>query len=111
VKNNELTPEQQDRAKFSQSIDAMEAAKEVVDWGVFPLRGKDALYVSWNGGGGYGDPLDRPVKEVLSDIASGNTSVDFAYNIYGVVTNGEGLVEEAATQDRRATLLATRKTA
>jgi N-methylhydantoinase B len=111
VKNNELTPEQQDSAQFSQSIDDMEAAKEVVDWGVFPLRGKDALYVSWNGGGGYGDPLDRPVEEVLSDIASGNTSVEFAYNIYGVVTNGEGLVEEAATKDRRATLLATRETA
>jgi N-methylhydantoinase B len=111
VKNNELKPEQQDSAIFSQSIDDMEAAKEVVDWGVFPLRGKDALYVSWNGGGGYGDPLDRPVEEVLSDISNGNTSVEFAYDIYGVVTNGEGLVEEEATEDRRATLLATRKTA
>lgn len=37
------------------------------------------------GGGGYGDPLDRPAEEVLEDVIDGYVSVERAAIDYGVV--------------------------
>jgi N-methylhydantoinase B len=39
------------------------------------------------GGGGYGDPLQRPVEKVLKDIRNGFISVDKAKEDYGVVVD------------------------
>jgi N-methylhydantoinase B len=37
------------------------------------------------GGGGYGDPKDRPVEKVLKDVRNGFVSVQKAKDHYGVV--------------------------
>jgi N-methylhydantoinase B len=37
------------------------------------------------GGGGYGDPLKRPLERVLKDIRNGFVSVEKAKEDYGVV--------------------------
>ena len=55
---------------FAQSLpDMMPGEREPVSWGVFPLMGKDALYVRWNGGGGIGDPLERDPEAVARGCA------------------------------------------
>ena len=84
--------------------------KQSVDWGVFPLMGEDALYVRWNGGGGYGDPLARPPEEVARDVREGLTSPDFAAAVYGVaIDTGTGEADRSRTEDKRSELLAQRK--
>jgi N-methylhydantoinase B len=39
------------------------------------------------GGGGYGDPRERPVEEVLADVRNGLVSVARARDDYGVVVD------------------------
>ncbi|RWE82225.1 MAG: hydantoinase B/oxoprolinase family protein [Mesorhizobium sp.] len=41
-----------------------------------------------NGGGGYGDPLDRSPDRVLYDIVEGYETIDRARDVYGVVFEG-----------------------
>ena len=83
--------------------------KQSVDWGVFPLMGEDALYVRWNGGGGYGDPLARPPEEVARDVRDGLTSPDFAAAVYGVaIDTGTGEADRSRTENKRSELLAQR---
>ena len=84
--------------------------KQSVDWGVFPLMGEDALYVRWNGGGGYGDPLLRPPDDVARDVREGLTSPDFAAAVYGVaIDTGTGEADRSRTENKRSELLAQRK--
>jgi N-methylhydantoinase B len=76
------------------------------DWQVFPpkpglmrMTNRDVFAVSWQGGGGYGDPLERDPEAVARDVAAGAVSVAAAAAIYGVVCGG-GL-DLAATDARR----------
>ena len=55
------------------------------------------------GGGGYGPAWERPVAEVLTDVARGLVSTDAATLEYGVVFAADGRgVDERATSARRA---------
>ncbi|MCU1763197.1 hydantoinase B/oxoprolinase family protein [Pseudomonas sp. 14P_8.1_Bac3] len=49
------------------------------------------------GGGGYGNPLRRPVASVLNDVRDGLVSREGARLEYGVVLDSNGRVDEAAT--------------
>ena len=91
--------------------EAATGERQAVDWGVFPLLGQDALYVRWNGGGGWGDPLLRPEDEVCRDVREGLVSPGFAENVYGVVLdNATGQVNKAQTARNRARIVERRKT-
>jgi len=66
--------------------------------------GDDVFYISWPGGGGYGDPLDRDPDAVLADVVDEYVSKEAARDLYGVVIDGQGVnaaVDEAATEQRR----------
>lgn len=66
------------------------------------LGENDVLFQEWNGGGGYGDPLDRNPELVAKDVANGLVSVDCARRLYGVVIDpGNGAVLNAKTAARR----------
>src|SRR5581483_1218880 len=52
------------------------------------------------GGGGYGSPFDRPVAEVMADVACGFVSLEGALKDYGVVIR-KGKVAEADTEKER----------
>ena len=104
VHNNALPEQQRQNAAFSTTIDEMPGRQQRVSWGVFPLTGSDVLYVRWNGGGGYGDPLDRPPDEVLVDVEEQVTSRAFAHDVYGVVLDDAGQIDEPATDQRRREL-------
>jgi N-methylhydantoinase B len=64
--------------------------------------GKDALYVAWNGGGGFGDPLERDPEQVQTDVEGRFVTREAALSVYGVVTDASGGVDLAATKHRRA---------
>jgi N-methylhydantoinase B len=89
-------PDGSNSDRFAQTLDAIPGDDEPISWGVFPLMSDDALYVRWNGGGGIGDPLDRPPEKVAADLAAGLISREAASEIYG-------LVEQAGSIDRGAT--------
>ena len=54
------------------------------------------------GGGGWGDPLERDVAAVASDVVSGYVSVAAAREQYGVVLADDGSVDAAKTRSLRA---------
>ena len=85
VHNNDVEESKKNvYGKFAQSLDEMLGEHEDVAWGVFPLHGKDALYIRWNGGGGFGDPLERDPEAVLGDYLNEAISLESAGRIYGV---------------------------
>ncbi|WP_255152231.1 hydantoinase B/oxoprolinase family protein [Halorarius halobius] len=58
----------------------------------------------WNrsgGGGGYGDPYERPPEAVRADVVDGYVTREAAREEYGVVLDADGTVDETATRDRR----------
>jgi N-methylhydantoinase B len=67
------------------------------------------------GGGGYGDPLDRPAEEVLEDVIDGYVSVERAAVDYGVVISvidadmDQYEFDAAATEAKRQEIRAARK--
>ena len=64
-----------------------------------------------NGGGGWGDPLDRDPERVMHDVRDGYVTADVARDQYGVVVIGDPdrdperlAVDEVATQTQRTKL-------
>jgi N-methylhydantoinase B len=54
------------------------------------------------GGGGFGDPTDRPPEEVLADVADGYVTPEAAREVYGVVIDTETMeIDREATAERR----------
>jgi len=53
------------------------------------------------GGGGFGDPVERTPERVEHDVAVGITSRRIADEIFGVVLDTAGTVDQAATKARR----------
>jgi N-methylhydantoinase B len=93
--------------RFAQSLEEIPGEKEPISWGVFPLRGEDALYVRWNGGGGVGDPLERSIAKVHGDVVVRTISGAAASDVYGVVVQ-DGKLDPDATARRREALRASR---
>ena len=89
--------------RFAGTLEAISGEDEPIAWGVFPLMGDDALYVRWNGGGGIGDPLDRPPEKVMADISGGLVSREAASEVYGVIEKA-GALDRSATEAKRTEL-------
>ncbi|SCX57958.1 N-methylhydantoinase B [Klenkia marina] len=73
-----------------------------------PLKAGTVVRVRTTGGGGWGDPLDRPVEEVLQDIAWLKVSVEGARRDYGVVVDADGDADLTATEALREEMRAAR---
>ena len=85
--------------------------QHTADW--VPMEAGDRINFDYGGGGGWGDPLERPPAAVLDDVLDEYVSVAGAARDYGVVLVGslEELtleVDEAATEARRAQMRAER---
>jgi N-methylhydantoinase B len=59
------------------------------------------LRASSPGGGGWGDPLERDPLAVVLDVRNGVVSRQAAEEVYGVVLNDEGELDEAASRRLR----------
>ncbi len=83
--------------------------QHTADW--VPMEAGDRINFDYGGGGGWGDPLERPAAAVLDDVLDEYVSVEGARRDYGVVLTGslEELtleVDVAATEARRAEMRA-----
>ncbi len=66
-----------------------------------PVRAGEVIRIRTTGGGGWGDPLERPYDEVVRDVEWGKVSVAGAFADYGVVI-GDVDATEAARAAARA---------
>jgi N-methylhydantoinase B len=65
-----------------------------------PVRAGEVIRIRTTGGGGWGDPLDRPYAEVERDVAWRKVSVAGAWEDYGVRIV-DGTVDEASSEAER----------
>jgi N-methylhydantoinase B len=68
------------------------ASKQVVY-----LEPGDRLHVCISGGGGFGDPLQRPLESVAADVRNGYVTRGAARADYGVIVSGDGRIDATAT--------------
>ena len=76
--------------------------------GGFQLRRDDLLIVQSAGGGGYGDPLERPIEAVQEDLREAYITRERARDRYGVVVGDDLALDAAATEARRRALAGAR---
>jgi N-methylhydantoinase B len=66
-----------------------------------PVRAGEVIRIRTTGGGGWGDPLERPFEAIIRDLRWGKVSVEGARRDYGVVLVAEATeyeVDAAATE-------------
>lgn len=76
-----------------------------------PVKAGQVIRIRTTGGGGWGDPLERPYDEVERDLRWGKVSFEGARRDYGVVASGtkdEPVVDTAASDSLRERLRAER---
>jgi N-methylhydantoinase B len=76
-----------------------------------PVLAGEVIRIRTTGGGGWGDPLDRPYDEVLRDLRWHKVSVAGARDDYGVVVTGppeEPVLDRVASDALRAARRAAR---
>ena len=67
-----------------------------------PVSPGDQLAFITAGAGALGDPLERPVADVVADVRRGLVSADAAVRRYGVALSSENVLDTAATATLRA---------
>jgi N-methylhydantoinase B len=81
------------------------ASEEMPSKFITPFRAGDRIEIFTSGGGGYGDPLERPSAAVLEDFANRRVSARAAEEAYGVVlTDALDAVDPARTEALRTRL-------
>jgi N-methylhydantoinase B len=98
---------------FEVTIDPGGAEERLVDAlaDAEPITAGEVVRIRTTGGGGWGDPLRRPVDAVLRDVQWGKVSSRGARDDYGVVVaydDAEPFVDSPATEAMRAERLARR---
>ncbi len=66
------------------------------------IKPGERVVMRTGGGGGYGNPLEREIERVASDVRGGYISVQRARDDYKVVVDDKGVVDDAATKALRA---------
>ena len=100
---------------FEVTIDPGGPAERVVDAlaDEEPVLAGQVIRIRTTGGGGWGDPFERPYDEVLRDVRWGKVSFEGARADYGVVVDGAGVepaVDAVASDQLRDQLRAERQT-
>jgi len=100
------------RGELPQSLDELEGRLETFGpYAVTSMRAGDVYRTVSQGGGGYGDPLDREPALVARDVERSLVTSAWAERVYGVVLGADGRVDEAATAARRDAIRAERRAA
>lgn len=63
----------------------------------------DSFYLGLAGGGGHGNPFERPPHLVAQDVADGYVTTETAERLYGVIVDETGELAIEATEARRTT--------
>ncbi len=72
-------------------------------FGGFVLSQGDRLLLERGGGGGFGNPLERPAEKVLEDVRNGYVSTESAWTHYGVRIRDEEIDEKETARARMTT--------
>jgi len=68
----------------------------------FPLKKGDLILMETSGGGGYGDPLERDIQKIWTDITEGLITPEKALSRYGVIFKGQEIdLKETGKQRSR----------
>jgi N-methylhydantoinase B len=81
-------------------LDELGGQRSSLPYCAFELGEDDILYTRQSSGGGYGDPLDRDPKRVLSDVALGLISGEAARDVYGVCLKQDSQTLDVEATDR-----------
>ncbi|MDN5764251.1 MAG: hydantoinase B/oxoprolinase family protein [Humibacillus sp.] len=100
-------------ASFEVTIDPGGSDERVVDAlaDAEPVLAGQVIRIRTTGGGGWGDPLERPYEEVERDLRWGKVSRDGARRDYGVIAAGDRdhpVIDQVASDALRAELRAAR---
>jgi N-methylhydantoinase B len=83
--------------------------EEIGQIDVLHLKPGSEVHFGTQGGGGWGDPLERPFEVVAQDLSEGLVSAQVAADVYGLVLS-EDRVNADASAERRVELRAQRTT-
>ncbi|MEY9929312.1 N-methylhydantoinase B [Catenulispora sp. GP43] len=91
---------------FEVVIDPGGPAERVVDAlaDAEPVKAGEVIRIRTTGGGGWGDPLERPTEDIIRDLKWGKVSIEGARQDYGLVVTlgGDGYeIDEAASEAMR----------
>jgi N-methylhydantoinase B len=95
-----------------QSLEALDG--ELVPYGAYAvtsMKGGDVYRAVSQGGGGYGDPIDRDPALVAQDVGRRIVTPEWAARVYGVLVNDDGTIDADATAARREEIRAERRSA
>ena len=67
------------------------------------IRDDEFLHIQ-AGGGGFGDPLERDPQKILQDVMNEFITLEYAFDVYGVVIRDEE-IDQKATEIRRTELI------
>ena len=108
VRESDLA-ERMARGEVPQSLEELEGPLENFGaYAVTSMRRGDVYRAVSQGGGGYGDPLDREPEQVALDVDRSLVSAVWAARAYGVVLDGVGRADPEATAARRSEIKAER---
>lgn len=100
------------RGEIPSGLDGLPGDAEVTQcFAQSVLAPGDVLYMNCQGGGGYGDPLQRDPQAVAEDVADGLVSTRAAADVYGVVLDEAGAPDAVATGSRRQAIRQERQAA
>lgn len=91
-----------DRGRLPTGVGDVEVPPEILPPNMSRVRlPADTIeYHSWQGAGGYGDPLERDPDAVRRDVDNGSVSIQAARDVYGVVLSDQMVDDEATGYHR-----------
>ena len=91
----------------SQHVQGIDGSRRPLEQAsVARISNGELLVCRTTGGGGYGNPMDRPTALVVKDVAEGWISVARAREVYGVAVGKDGQVDAAETKRLREPIAA-----
>ena len=80
------------------TIERVSGTKEIIPLNsFFQVHVGDVIELCEMGGPGYGNPPERDAEFVVRDVRDGYLSIAKAAEVYGVIVDEGGLVDEKAT--------------
>jgi N-methylhydantoinase B len=101
-----------ERCEVPESLDAVGGERiDLLPKGTYRQELNDLFHCYWQGGGGYGDPLERDSRTVAKDVFDHYVSVTAARDIYGVIVDPEAMSwDKQATDELRRKIRDARST-
>jgi N-methylhydantoinase B len=97
----------QEAATNTFAIERVDGSVEHFNIGMVPptrVESGDVIVLALGGGGGFGDPLDRPIDRVFNDVRNEYISTESARADYGVVVHRRGPREYELDEPATTTL-------